>query len=199
MPKKKKKGRKKRNVKMNGVTTTTKPTDKTTVNSETNISYVTEKSITETINESTDNTESEYESDEETTSAASSDEEVTSATAKASKRKTSVLSSPELQPQSKVVNLNTAKLTPEEEQSLELTDSERLIVDLSQTSDKLNSTHLSDTTNVTKDLDMDISDVEPREDPKNDENGPKIMESYTLVLPTLKEIIDKEGLEGGTK
>ena len=46
---------------------------------------------------------------------------------------------------------------------------------------------------------MDVSDVEPRKHLESDENGPRIIESYTLVLPTLKEVIDKEGLENGTK
>ena len=182
---------------MNGAATITRPTHRTTITSETNSSYVKEKTITKTTNENTENTESEYESDEETSSTASSDEETTST---ASKRKSSELSSPELQPQSKIANFNTTELTPEEEQSIALTDSERLVVDESRrTSNELNSTCLSDTTNVTKDLHMDISDVGPGKHLESDENGPKIIESYTLVLPTLNEMINKEGLENGTK
>ena len=197
--KKKKKRVKKAKAEMNEMTTdTTKTTatttTTTTINSETDRSCINENLTTETNTECTENTDSEYESNEETTSAASSDEasssdeEITPATA--SKRRTSVLSSPEFQPKSKIINMNTTELTPEEEDSLELTDSDRLVVDESRSSNKLNSTHSSA---------MDVSVGGPREDPQNSENGPKIMDSYTLVLPTLKELMDKEGLEGKTK
>ena len=207
--KKKKKREKKAKAKMNGMTTnTTKTTDKTTVKSKTDIQYVKEKATTESNNERTENTDSEYESvksttetngeraestdseydaDEETTSAASSDEEITPATAL--KRKTNVLSPPEIQPKSKIINLNTTELTPEEEKSLELTDSDRLKIVTSESSDNLNSTQLTA---------MDVSGEEPRESLQNEENRPKIP-SYTLVLPSLKEMMDKEGLEGKTK
>ena len=204
MPRKKKK---KSKVKMNGAATINKPTHKSTVSSEANLSYDEEKTITKTTNENTKNSESDLWSDEETTSTASSDKETTSTTlndkettSTASKRKPSELSSPELQPQSKIANFNMTELTPEEEQSTSLTDSERLIVDNSRrTSGELNSTCLSDTTNVTKDLPMDILDVGPGKHLESDENGPRIIASYTLVLRTLNDMIDKEGLENGTK
>ena len=211
MPRKRKK---KSKVKMSGAGTINKPTHKTTVTSEANLSYDEEKlllklltKILKILNQIYDLTKKQLLQhrvtkkqllhDEETTSTTLNDKETTST---ASKRKPSELSSPELQPQSKIANFNTTELTPEEEQSTSLTDSERLIVDNSRrTSDELNSTCLSDTTNVTKDLPMDISDVGPGKHLESDENGPRIIASYTLVLPTLNDMIDKEGLENGTK
>ena len=62
---------------------------------------------------------------------------------------------------------------------------------------ELNSTYLSNTKNVTKDLHRDISDDETE---KNlDSDGHRIIETYSLVLPTLKEVIEKKGLENGNR
>ena len=65
--------------------------------------------------------------------------------------------------------------------------------------DELNSTYISNTTNVTKDLHMDISDDETEKNLDGDVDGHRIIETYRLVLPTLKEVIDKEGLENGNR
>ena len=86
-----------------------------------------------------------------------------------------------------MANFNTLKLTPDEEQSTSLSDSDRLIIAESQRrTDELNSTYMSDTTNVTKDLNMDVSNDETEND------GPRIIETYSLVLPTIQEVLDKE-------
>ena len=129
---------------MNGEANISKTTDKTS--SEADLSSDEETTIAKTTNQNTESSETELSSDEETSSTAS-------------KRKPSEISSPELQPQPKMANFNTTELTPDEEQSTSLSDSERLIIaELEQRTDELNSTHISDTTNVTKDLHMDISD-----------------------------------------
>ena len=50
---------------------------------------------------------------------------------------------------------------------------------------------------MTKDLNMDISDDEAE---KNlDADGHRTIETYSLVLPTLKEVIEKKGLENGNR
>ena len=86
-----------------------------------------------------------------------------------------------------MANFNTLKLTPDEEQSTSLWDSDRLIIaESQQRTDELNSTYMSDTTNVTKDLNMDVSNDETEND------GPRIIETYSLVLPTIQEVLDKE-------
>ena len=93
-----------------------------------------------------------------------------------------------------MANFNTTKLTPEEEQSTSLSDSDRLIiVESKQRTDELNSTYMSDTMNMTKDLNMDVSDDEREKD------GPRIIETYSLVLPTIKEVLDKEESTIGMK
>ena len=64
---------------------------------------------------------------------------------------------------------------------------------------ELNSTYISNTTNVTKDLHMYISDDETEKNLDADVDGHRIIETYRLVLPTLKEVIDQEGLENGNR
>ena len=68
-----------------------------------------------------------------------------------------------------------------------------------QRTDELNSTYISDNTNVTKYLHMDISDDETERNLDAEVDGHRIIETYKLVLPTLKEVIDKEGLENGNR
>ena len=131
---------------MNGEANISKTTDKTSSEADLSSDEETTIAIAKTTNQNTESSETELSSDEETSSTVS-------------KRKPSEISSPELQPQPKMANFNTTELTPDEEQSTSLSDSERLIIaELEQRTDELNSTHISDTTNVTKDLHMDISD-----------------------------------------
>ena len=124
-------------------------TDKTNVSSEADLTSDEETVTTKTINQNTESSATELSSDEETNS-------------NASKRKPSEISPPELQPQPKIVNFNTTELTPEEEQSItSLSESDKLVIEeFRQRTDGLNSTYISETTNVTKDLHMDISDDE---------------------------------------
>ena len=169
---------------MNGKASITKTTDKTMVSSEADISSDDETTITKTTNQNTESSGRELSSDEETNSASS-------------KRKPSEISSPELQPQPKIANFNTLELTPEEQQSTSLSESDKLVVvEARQRIDELNSTYISNTTNVTKDLHMDISDDETERN-LDAVDGHKIIETSKLVLPTLKEVIDEEGLENG--
>ena len=73
---------------MNGEATIIETTDKTTVNSEADLSSDVRRTIIKTTNENTESADADLWSDEETNSTAS-------------RRKPSELSSPELQPQSK--------------------------------------------------------------------------------------------------
>ena len=157
---------------MNGKAAITKTTDKTTVPSEADLSSDEETIITKTANQNTESSDTELSSDEETNSTAP-------------KRKPSEIS-PELQPQPKIANFKTTKLTPEEEQSASLSESDNLVIAESRhRTDELNSTYISDTTNVTKDLHMDISDDETERNLDADVDGHRIIETYRLVLPTL--------------
>ena len=160
-------------------------TDKTNVSSEADLTSDEETTITKTSNQNTESSATEPSSDEETNSTAS-------------KRKPSEISPPELQPQPKIVNFNTTEITPEEEQSItSLSESDKLVIEeFRQRTDGLNSTYISQTTNVTKDLHMDISDDETERN-LDAVDGHKIIETSKLVLPTLKEVIDEEGLENG--
>ena len=151
---------------MNGKATITKTTDKTMVSSEADISSDDETTITKTTNQNTESSGRELSSDEETNSASS-------------KRKPSEISSPELQPQPKIANFNTLELTPEEQQSTSLSESDKLVVvEARQRIDELNSTYISNTTNVTKDLHMDISDDETEKNLDADVDGHRIIEIY---------------------
>ena len=149
---------------MNGKATITKTTDKTMVSSEADISSDDETTITKTTNQNTESSGTELSSDEETNSTSS-------------KRKPSEISSPELQ--RKIANFNTLELTPEEEQSTSLSESDKLVVvEARQRIDELNSTYISNTTNVTKDLHMDISDDETEKNLEADVDGHRIIETY---------------------
>ena len=90
------------------------------------------------------------------------------------------------QPLPEIANFKTTKLTPEEEQSASLSESDNLVIAKSRhRTDELNFTYISDTTNVTKDLHMDISDDETERNLDADVDGHRIIETYRLVLPTL--------------
>ena len=159
--------------KMNGKAAITKTTDKTTVPSELDLSSDEEGIITKTANQDTESSDTELSSDEETNWTAP-------------KRKPSEISSPELQPLPEIANFKTTKLTPEEEQSASLSESDNLVIAKSRhRTDELNFTYISDTTNVTKDLHMDISDDETERNLDADVDGHRIIETYRLVLPTL--------------
>ena len=110
---------------------------------------------------------------------------------------------PELQPHSKMANHNLSlDLTKEEERSMSLTDSERLVVDeANRKSEELSSTYLSDSPNITKNLHPEapeLTENETEEVLDRNVGEPKIIEFYQQELPTLKDMMD-EGLDSGDR
>ena len=110
---------------------------------------------------------------------------------------------PELQPHSKMANHNLSlDLTKEEERSMSLTDSERLVVDEANCkSEELNSTYLSDSPNKTKNLHPEapeLTENETKEVLDRNVGEPKIIEFYQQELPTLKDMMN-QGLDSGDR
>ena len=140
------------------------------------------------FNETTD--KNKVESDSES----SSQEEDSTKTTLTSKRKPNTISPPENQTKSKIVNCTT---TPKatSNNSTSSNDSERLIVDESnQTNEELNSTALSNTDNVTKDLRYDtntsFNDYWTTHPNEEFDDEPKTIEKYTLQLPSVRDAME---------
>ena len=132
-------------------------------------------------NTNQDNTSSQVET--------SSQEELSTLT---SKRKPYNISPSEHQPKSKMANLSTTpKLTPDDNNSTSSDDSDRLVIEeYRQPTDDLNSTNITDTTNVTTDLGLDdvaSSDNDTETHPDKEIIEPTIIDTYTLKLPTISD------------
>ena len=130
----------------------------------------------------------------------SSQEELSTPT---SKRKPYNILPPEYQPKSKMANLSTTpKPTPDDNNSTSSDDSDRLVVEEPrQLTNDLNSTNITDTTNVTRDLSLDVasSDNETETHPDEEVTEPNIIESYTLILPSIKDALGEPETEQGNK
>ena len=121
-----------------------------------------------------------------------------------SKRKPYNISPSEHQPKSKMVKLSTTpKPTPDDNNSTSSDDSNRLVIEeYRQPTDDLNSTNITDTTNVTTDLGLDDvassdNDTETHLDEEIIE--PTIIDTYTLKLPSIKDVLDETETEQQNK
>ena len=186
------KKKKKLKHQMNEEATATKTNDGDTIASEADISSDEETTTKKMTDQNTEYTES--------SAAELSLVEENSTT---SKQKSSKMTPPELQPHSKVANHNLSfDLTKEEEKSMSLTDSERLVVDeANRKSEELSSIYLSDSPNITKDLHPEapeLTENETEEILDRNVGEPKIIDFYRRELPTLKDMMD-ERLDSGDR
>ena len=186
------KEKKKLKHQMNEEATATKTNDGHTIASEADISSDEETTTNKMTDQNTEYTES-----------SAAELSLVEENLTTSKRKSSEMAPPELQLHSKVANHNLSfDLTKEEEKTMSLTDSERLVVDkANRKSEELSSTFLSDSPNITKDLHPDapeLTENETEEILNRNVGEPKIIEFYQQELPTLKDMMD-EGLDSGDR